>query len=357
MLVSSTYSDWASSAHSGSIQNLVTAPNGGQEAADLVFATSTANCTAGIYMNFETETYNSSTGAIVDWVNVPSMSAGSVIYACYDATAVTTDQSHPSSTWNNNYVLVAHLPTPTSTLTAFDSTSNANNGTITAATTTVGAIDGGASFNGSSAYVNFNETSKLPIFSTTTPYTVEFWTKYPLQTSGGRLFAEGSSASNNPLFTIDTNNSGTNLVEVNLRNTAGTFALNGQVATTPISSTTWNQIVWTDYQGTAAMYINGVKDASNFNYTSSTMSASQFNADCIGALCRSSVGSYLTGSVDEVELMNATTSSQWVLTQYNNQSAPDDSQGGTFYHVGAQTSFGGGSTPVSMAFTWLDEDD
>ena len=159
MLVSSTYSDWASSAHSGSIQNLVTAPNGGQEAADLVFATSTANCTAGIYMNFETETYNSSTGAIVDWVNVPSMSAGSVIYACYDATAVTTDQSHPSSTWNNNYVLVAHLPTPTSTLTAFDSTSNANNGTITAATTTVGAIDGGASFNGSSAYVNFNATS------------------------------------------------------------------------------------------------------------------------------------------------------------------------------------------------------
>src|ERR1039457_6692191 len=122
MLVSSTLASWEPTSHGGYIQNLCTAPNGGQEPCDLVFATSSANCNL-TPLNFETESYTSSTGALIDWVNVPSESAGTSIYACYGNSGITTDQSHPSSTRNSNYQGVWHLSAPTGTLTAQDSTS------------------------------------------------------------------------------------------------------------------------------------------------------------------------------------------------------------------------------------------
>ena len=95
MLISSALTSWEPTSTGGDIQNLVIAPNGGQEPADLIF-TSDSGCTTPL--DFETESYSSLTGAILDWVNVPSLSAGSVIYACYGNAAITTNQSHPSST-------------------------------------------------------------------------------------------------------------------------------------------------------------------------------------------------------------------------------------------------------------------
>src|ERR1700734_3357335 len=121
MLVSSTYSWLEPVSDGGHIQNLTTAPNGGQEPADLIFSTS-SSCAAPL--NFETESYSSSTGALIDLVNVPSLSAGSVIYICDGNSSVTTDQSHPSSTWNSNYMAVWHGSTASSTI---DSTANRNN--------------------------------------------------------------------------------------------------------------------------------------------------------------------------------------------------------------------------------------
>ncbi|MGB7958176.1 MAG: type II secretion system protein, partial [Minisyncoccia bacterium] len=68
MLVSSTLATWepVSKGGSATIQNLCTAPNGGQEPCDLIYSASSA-CTSPL--NFETESYSSSTGALVDWVN------------------------------------------------------------------------------------------------------------------------------------------------------------------------------------------------------------------------------------------------------------------------------------------------
>src|SRR5665213_1566624 len=142
MLFSGTYTWLESTSTGGRIQNLVTAPNGGQEPADLIFVTSTPSASAGLWscgtaLNFETESYVSSTGVISDWINTPTTTASQVLYACYGNSSVSTDQSHPSSTWNSNYKYVDHFGTAT-TLNASDSTKFANNsptvnGTITAA--------------------------------------------------------------------------------------------------------------------------------------------------------------------------------------------------------------------------------
>ena len=115
-----------------------------------------ASCSSTL--GFETESYTSSTGAIVDWVDVPSESAGTVIYACYDNAAVSTDQSNATATWNGNYAAVYHLneanlsstaATPiydstahALTLTAGDTNSNESNGYLIS--TSSGEIDGAA---------------------------------------------------------------------------------------------------------------------------------------------------------------------------------------------------------------------
>jgi hypothetical protein len=111
-------------------------------------------------LNFETESYTSSTGALIDWVNVPTLSAGSVIYACYGNASVKTDQSHPSSTWNANYKGVWHLANA-GAATSTDSTANANNGTNTGVTATSTNIDGGINAHGGTDRIAVADASSL----------------------------------------------------------------------------------------------------------------------------------------------------------------------------------------------------
>ena len=93
-------------------------------------------------------------GDLVDWVNVPSMYAGAVIYVCYDNASVSADQSHPSSTWNSSYAAVFHLPSIGGSLNVNNSTANANAMTNEGAAATTGEIGGAASFTaGSSQYI------------------------------------------------------------------------------------------------------------------------------------------------------------------------------------------------------------
>src|ERR1019366_8152198 len=122
---------------------------------------------------YERESYSGTTGAMIDWVKVATLShpTDTVIYLFYGNAAVTTDQSNASGTWDSNYVAVYHLPNG-ATLSANDSTSNANSGTITGATVTTGQIDGGASLSGSSQYITIGNGSSLQI---TGNITIEAW--------------------------------------------------------------------------------------------------------------------------------------------------------------------------------------
>ncbi len=322
MLVSSTYADWASSVNGGVIRNLVTAPNGGQEAADLVFATSTANCTAGNYLNFETESYNSSTGALVDWVNVPAMQTGTVIYACYDNISVTTDQSHPSGTWNSNYRLVWHLPTVNGALNASDSTSNANNGTISGASATTTKIDGG----------DFNNLQQITIGSNSSiavdqgSFTVSVWINTTANPSYGAIFDKGSTNRDLSLFM-----NGGKLAYCGV---GSGFTCDAVAGTATLNDGNWHQIVWTRSGSAMTFYVDGTVDA-----TQSDSSNVDSGATLSLGQNPSGGGSAWAGSYDEFEIATSSFSSSWVVSSYNSQAFPDDSQGGKFYHVGAQTAF------------------
>lgn len=350
MLVSSTVSSWASSGNGGNVQNLTTAPNGVQEPADLVFATSSANCgTANL--NFETESYTSSTGALIDWVNVPSLSAGSVIYACYDNSSVTTDQSHPSSTWNSQYQDVFHFPNGT-ILNASDSTANANNGTIhTVTATTTGEIDGAGNYNGSS---DITLKSSQDYYN----FTAESWVNYiqggqieTIVSNKGTGCTAGSTNDGYALYVNSYNTSDENLV-FEVGNNGGCTAHTFKDSTTLIVPGKWTDVAVTyaSSTGSASLFVNGSLIVSTSSLAKNLQTNSSTNPFTIGAFAyNTNVPYYISGRIDETRISNAVLSPSWILTEYNNQSSPS-----TFYAVGAQTAFSASDTspptPNPMAF-------
>ena len=328
MLVSSTLASWATVAHGGHVQNLVTAPNGIQEPADLIFATSSANCNA-TSLKFETASYSSSTGALVDWVNVPSVSTGTIIYACYDNSAVSTDQSHPSSTWNSNYKEVFHLSNGT-TLNASDTTGNATSIAINGATANAGYIAGGAGFASSSHQsISFNGFDL-----SNASFTVELWQRPSTTPSNYALFSSGGTGG-----VTDGN-----IVVRAQSNTIVTFSmyaddLNGTV---PAMTNNWNfTVVTLNASKTQAIYQNGayISSRTASGFYSNTSPSSTIGQDSWQNQ------EYTNGSIDEVRVLNTALTPSWILSEYNNQNSPS-----TFYTVGSETATGGSSSTASVDY-------
>jgi len=337
MLFSGTYPWLKSFSNGGRIQNLVTAQNGGQEAADLIFTTSTPSAVSGGWncgtpLNFETESYASSTGAINDWINVPSMSAGQTLYACYGAPTATTDQSNPGSTWNSNYLGVWHLPNINGTLNTNDSTANGNNGTnegVTATTTGIFGGAGGGNFNGTSAFVGVGNTQSLNL-STGGSVTMCFWMYSTVMPSGwegpvakrvGSTYAYGINFNNSTFQVYTTGGSG-----------VGGFGY-----TPPLNS--WQYICGSMSSNPTKLFINGSlfgtygSGGGVFQDTTTLFNIGESHAVPVSA------EEYFEGILEEVRVSNTALSPSWILTEYNNQYSPS-----TFYAIGSEQT-NGSSTP------------
>ena len=316
MLVSSVYSSWEP-APSGNIQHLCTAPNGGQEPCDLIF-TSDSGCSSPL--NFETESYSSSTGALIDWVNVPTMQAGATIYACYDDAGTATDQSHPSSTWNSNYVSVYHFLSGSTSDATKNSNDLANHGT-TAAT---GFIGGAIADDGSHW---MNTVGNISIASSITASVWVNSSNY-IQTSG--LITKNLNAD----WQLWLDSSGGCGV-------APCIAFTGADGNHPniqvtMASNTWYLITGTINGTTANVYLNG---ALKGTYSTTAISNSA-NPITLGAYLSENFLAF-TGSLDEAEVSSIALSPSWILTEYNNQYSPS-----TFYTVGNQVGGSSGSDAI-----------
>jgi len=332
MLVSSTISSWASASHGGHIQNLVTAPNGRQEPADLVFATSSANCNTAP-LNFETESYTSSTGALIDWVTVPSMSTGTVIYACYGNSSLSTDQTHPSSTWNSNYVGVWHLATTT------DSTANGYNTTIQngASSTNNGIVDGAFGFNGSNSYLNIPSTSSV-LSALTSTMTIAAWVNTPSLASPQYIMSASRQNSNSNGVSLDIETGGA------LHFT--TFGVSDYISTGAIVATgTWKFVTVSFSSGTASFYLNGSFTDAQTGGNANTNTGDPYYLGASTNSGTSTPARGFNGRMDEISIAKVALSSSWILTQYNNQNSPS-----TFYTVGSETSGASGSSTATTYY-------
>jgi prepilin-type N-terminal cleavage/methylation domain-containing protein len=318
VLFSGTYSYLATQANGGNVANA----NG----YDITFTSDAAGLDL---LPFERESYNATTGQVVFWVQVPTVSASSntTIYLWYDDPDIVSDQSNKTGTWDSNYKGVWHLSETSGA--HYDSTSNGNNSTyitVTGQGSASGPIAGGDVFNGTSNYIEVgggvmgspssvtlsgwaslnSSPPEQPNMIATLGDDVNLLATYPSFTPPGAIGCYYNGANNWP-------GTGTGV------NPAGTG---------------WHYYTYTidgvNYIQT--MYIDGVQKGQTTNAQAiSYNSPYSGTVTVIGAHgCECGTTFHFAGSIDEVRVSKTVRSADWIATEYNNQSSP-----GTFYTVGS----------------------
>ena len=143
-------------------------------------------------LKWEVEQYNGTTGNLIAWVKIPSVSSSTdtVFYLMYGDSTINTNQSDPLNTWESNFKGVYHLGDG-STVVGTDSTGQAagtKQGILTAG---AGEINGDITgMSGDSAnYISLANPSSFPI---TTSWTISAWLK-PVAGNHVAVFWGGSS--------------------------------------------------------------------------------------------------------------------------------------------------------------------
>lgn len=271
-------------------------------------------------LSHEIENYTSSTGTLVAWVEIPSLSssANTVIYMYYGNSAA-TNQQNVTGTWDASFKGVYHMNT-----TFTDATSNANNGTNTGTTAVTGMISGGRGFtpSGGSDYITINGLMGSP-----TSFTLSAWASL---VTADYLGAEIISLGDDAVLRYDEH--GTN-------GTDGVAYNGSSIWTTTASGidyagTGWHYVVYTFDNTTHSqkLYVDGVQKAS----TSSTAAPVYIGGGSntfIGKHGNGNTNMDFNGNIDEVRVSNASRSVGWVQTEYNNQNSPS-----TFYSIASQVS-------------------
>ena len=297
---------------SGIYPYLATVANGGQVQSangyDIVFTSDSAGTTK---LNYEIESYNSTTGAIVAWVQVPTLShtSDTVIYLQYGNSIISVSQQNKTGTWDSNYQGVWHLSSGGS-LTGNDSTANGNNGTLNnGITTTTGEFGTAAGFNAAtSQYISAGLGS-----SASTNVTLSAWVQWNGAALESIVAYNGSNSNGWGLRLGDSSGAcgGTGgYVSVLF----GGITCSALTSTYGLTSGQWTYLTLTQSSGTWALYANGVSEATGT--ASPSAPTSSFTMGEIGS------HAYFSGGLEEVRLSSTARSADWIATEYNNQSSP-----------------------------------
>ena len=306
VLVSVTDARFKTVANSGHVQNA----NG----YDIRPYTSSALSSA--ITGYELERYNATTGEVVMWVKVSSLSSSTTpIYLAYGDSGISTDGSS-TTTWSNSFLGVYHLKDGT-TLNVNSSTGS-NNGTNHSVTATTGQIDGAGGFvSASSQYVDLS-TGIAP-----TAITISAWVNATSFPNAANAVVVRNNASNANAFLFVKSNGKLNCgcVATNQRQYDGT-------GSHTLSSSTWYYLTLS-YDSSAGLigYVNAASDGTVA--ANGTMNTGAANTN-IGR--DPTAGTLLwNGKIDEARVAGVARSADWITTEYNNQSAP-----GTFETLGTE---------------------
>jgi len=165
------------------------------------------------------------------------------------------------------------------------------------------AVLGGTSLalDGTGDFVNVTQNSNLPI-SSQPAATISMWVKGGLQ-KDMRIFSEGRSTSLKPLYNLGTDNTGTTeAFDLFVRDNTNSERASHIKSVTPVFDNSWHHIAFVDVSGLAQLYVDGVLDATSFNYTDAPLTADRTT---IGAILRAAPGNYFTGNIDDTAIWNS----------------------------------------------------
>ncbi|HTY52597.1 MAG TPA: DUF2341 domain-containing protein, partial [Methanomicrobiales archaeon] len=309
---------------------------------------------------YEREGYDSATGALTAWVNVPSLSSASntTIYMYYGFPS-SPDASHPELTWDGNYMGVWHMSAALA-----DSTTYANTGTNQGSTDVSGLIGRARNFaGGSKQYIDVTKIypKGTGLNITGSGVTIEAWIKaaswadwYSLGYIAGRddwanNWRNGSvlRVGHNPPHT------GNGAVSFNIGNgTKGGTGWTEAYTRGSMTLNTWYFVAGTYNGSYAAAFINGTSlvnmtyplqnpagaaiNASNYNTNLGDSAYSRLNEGASG-------GRYFDGIIDEARISNIARSDSWISTEYANQKSP-----ATFEYIGKEETYLCGGVPAPV---------
>ena len=170
--------------------------------------------------------------------------------------------------------------------------------TLTGEGITTDAYPGDAlSFDGIDDYVNLDQNSGLPIYyyHPDRKFTICIWVKGGAQDEKV-VFCEGHSDYENSEFSIRTSPEGK--VKIFVRTLNGDIAIE-QVSENIAFDGTWHHIAWVDVIFNQVLYIDGVPDPANFNYSRLGVA---LNNTTIGAKYGGSISHAFEGMIDEAEI-------------------------------------------------------
>lgn len=276
---------------------------------DIIFTSDSAGNTI---LPFERETYSSSTGASVFWVNVPSVTNSTVFYMFYGK-AGDTDHSAASSVWDANFKFVAHLQDGT-TLNVADSTASPATGTNHSAQPTAGKIDGGAStVSGSSQYMDWGSPTKTQI---TNNVTMSTWVNIPVSatTLSGIPFMNQFRQATFKGITFTYNAGAAHNVQISAGNGS---VVDGIIFSQQVDDAAPHYLVATFASGTYTLFIDSVKLTPQVGVITSIVYGT---TDLILTGRNQAGGGFFTGVWDENRISDTVRSDSWITTEYNNQS-------------------------------------
>lgn len=262
-------------------------------------------------LSYTLERYNASTGEVVMWVKVASLSSSTTpIYLGYGDTTLNSDGSS-SATWSNGFLGVYNLKDGT-TLSVASSTGS-NNGTNNGVTATSGKIDGGGSFvSASNQYIDCG-TGMAP-----TSITLSAWVNATSFPNVRHSVIARSAASSFALLTVSPAGK---MVCLLFTTGAGQIGYNGSGTNTLSTGTTYYlALTYDEVTGTFTGYFNGSSDATGVGIINDplvTASASTFIGEDA-----TNTGRRWNGMIDEARVASVARSANWITTEYNNQSSP-----------------------------------
>jgi hypothetical protein len=258
-------------------------------------------------LDFEIESYESSTGELVAWVRMASLSASTdaVLFLGYDDGKST--RSDAAGVWSG-YVHVWHLSQdPVGGSGAIKDATGRAHGTAVGGMTSsarVAAVAGrGLSFDGADDEVSFvNDVAGSG------PSTLSGWVKQAADSGdlGSSIISFGDGTTSDARFV---------LVRADQNQIKCGFYGNDKITTTVLPLDVWKHMAWVWTGSQSTVYVDG---AAIFGPTGHTGATTTGNAGSIGG--STFVYDYsMTGQLDEVRVATDVRSAAWIATEYNNQ--------------------------------------
>lgn len=309
VLVSVTDNNLRDTANGGHVNN----SNG----YDIVFY----NSTELTKLDHEIERYVNTTGILIYWVKIPSLSSTSntIFYMYFGKNGVTVDPS-TTNTWNASFQAVWHMDDATTT-TIDDSTANGNDGTKVAVGRPLeanGKIGKCQDFdrNGSD-YITLPDMGTAESY----PFTFELWlnTDFNFEpgVDGTLINQENSSLSTQRVQLYF--GAGVGTFWYNVRNVGAEVEIGGLA----IHDGAWHYVAGVSATATNhKIYLAGGESASSINNVPNPPVDTQH-------MGRRLAGVYYDQYIDEVRISTTNRSGNWISTCHSNQNAP-----GTFMSFG-----------------------